>query len=138
SDTLTYGGALSVLNIGSPLQAGDKFQLFNAPDYSGTFALTNLPTLSSGLAWSNSLAIDGSISVVSTVSLASTNITFAVSGDTLALSWPADHTGWRLQAQTNSGLGTNWVDVAGSTSTNSMVLPMDGSAGNVFFRLIYP
>jgi hypothetical protein len=61
-----------------------------------------------------------------------------VNGDTLTLSWPSDHTGWRLQAQTNSGIGTNWVDVAGSTSTNSMVIPVDGSAGNVFFRLVYP
>jgi autotransporter-associated beta strand protein len=138
SGTMAYGGTLTVLNAGAALQAGDTFRLFNAPNYSGSFALTNLPTLSSGLTWSNSLAIDGSISVVGAISLAATNINFAVNGDTLTLSWPSDHTGWRLQAQTNSGIGTNWVDVAGSTSTNSMVIPVDGSAGNVFFRLVYP
>ena len=40
----------------------------------------------------------------------------------LTLSWPADHTGWRLQAQTNNpttGLGTNWFDVPGS----AMIIP---------------
>ena len=41
----------------------------------------------------------------------------------LQFSWPADHTGWQLQAQTNnltSGLGTNWVNVPGSMQTNQM------------------
>ena len=31
----------------------------------GSFSATNLPALSSGLAWSNSLAVNGSINVVS-------------------------------------------------------------------------
>jgi autotransporter-associated beta strand protein len=141
SGTMTCGGNLTVLNVGAPLQAGDTFQLFSAANYGGNFALTNLPSLVSGLGWSNSLAVNGSIAVVSTVSLSQTNINLAVSGDSLILSWPADHTGWRLQAQTNSpnsGLGTNWVDVAGSTSTNTMLFQIDPSVGNVFYRLIYP
>jgi hypothetical protein len=66
-----------------------------------------------------------------------TNVSVSVSGGALDLSWPADHVGWRLQAQTN-GLGANWFDVAGSTATNLMTLPFDATAGSVFFRLIYP
>jgi hypothetical protein len=66
----------------------------------------------------------------------STNLTASVSENSFSLSWPADHVGWRLQAQTN-GLGTNWFDVPGSSATNLMSLPMDG-AGSVFYRLIYP
>jgi len=45
-----------------------------------------------------------------------------------------------LQAQTNSagqGLGTNWVDVLGSTLTNQMIIPMDGNNGSVFYLLLF-
>ena len=50
-----------------------------------------------------------------------TNITATVSGNILSLSWPADHTGWRLLVQTNnlaSGISSNtndWATVPGST-----------------------
>jgi hypothetical protein len=54
----------------------------------------------------------------------------------LQISWPADHTGWQLQAQTNS-LGTNWVNLAGSTQTNQ-VPAVDAANGAVFFRLVRP
>ena len=33
-------------------------------------------------------------------------------------------------------LGTNWVDVTGSTITNQMAIPMDGNNGSVFYRLL--
>jgi hypothetical protein len=59
----------------------------------------------------------------------------------MTLSWPADHIGWRLQAQTNvAGLGMSgdWFDVPGATQTNEIILPVDTSAGSVFYRLIYP
>jgi hypothetical protein len=56
-------------------------------------------------------------------------------GNQFQLSWPADHTGWRLQMQTN-GLGTNWVSVLNADYINSLRLPMTN--GSAFFRLIYP
>src|SRR5450756_1851932 len=57
-----------------------------------------------------------------------TNITMQVTSGSLTLSWPSDHMGWRLQVQTNDltlGFSTNWWDVAGSTTTNQMVIPMN-------------
>jgi hypothetical protein len=54
---------------------------------------------------------------------------------------PLTHTGWQLQVQTNSlttGLNTNWFAVPGSTTTNTVSLPMDLSNGSVFYRLVYP
>jgi hypothetical protein len=54
------------------------------------------------------------------------------------ISWPADHTGWRLQVQTNSLLSTNWFTVLGSTPTNQFITPIDLANGSVFFRLAYP
>lgn len=62
-----------------------------------------------------------------------------VSGNLLDISWPV--AGGRLQTQTNSpgqGLGTNWVTVPGSTTTNRIVVPMDGANGSVFYRLAFP
>ncbi len=64
-----------------------------------------------------------------------------VSAGQITLSWPSDHTGWSLQTQTNSlaqGLGTNWVTVSGSASTNQMILPVNPTNGSAFFRLVYP
>jgi hypothetical protein len=135
--TITGGGALTVTNLGSSLQAGDRFQLFNQ-SVSG-FATLNFPSLGAGLGWANNLGQNGTLAVVSTVAPILTSQLAA--GNSLSLTWPADHSGWRLQAQTNSvgqGLGTNWWDVAGSTLTNQMTIPINKTDGSVFYRLIYP
>jgi len=69
------------------------------------------------------------------------NLMVQVAGNSLTLNWPADHIGWRLQVQTNDvrpGLGTNWVDMTGATSTNQMIIPIDPANGSVFYRMIYP
>lgn len=45
------------------------------------------------------------------------------------------------QAQTNSlntGLGTNWVTVSGSSDTNQFSVPINTTNDSLFFRLIYP
>lgn len=70
-----------------------------------------------------------------------TTIVWQASGGQMQLSWPQDHLGWRLQAQTNppdQGLGTNWCDVVDSQFTNEVFLLIDLGNGNVFLRLIYP
>jgi hypothetical protein len=64
-----------------------------------------------------------------------------VAGGQIQFGWPTDHTGWRLQAQTNApnaGLGGNWVTVSGSTLTNQIKLPVSPANGSVFYRLVYP
>ena len=70
-----------------------------------------------------------------------TNIVFLVRGSQLTLSWPVDHVGWRLQAQTNSlGVGSSarWFDVDGSDTTNKIVMPINPASGSVFYRLVHP
>lgn len=65
-------------------------------------------------------------------------ITTQVSGGQLIISWPG-HAGWTLQSQTNSigaGLGTNWVDVAGSSSATQISVPINANNGSVFYRTI--
>jgi len=59
-------------------------------------------------------------------------------GSQVQITWPQDHTGWTLEVQTNSGLGTNWVRVSASQTTNQTVFPIDSAQGGVFFRLVYP
>ena len=59
----------------------------------------------------------------------------------MTLSWPASYTGWRLETQTNSlnvGLSNNWVAVPGSTTVNTVTLPINAASGAVFYRLVYP
>jgi autotransporter-associated beta strand protein len=76
-----------------------------------------------------------------TVNTAPTALVSSVSGSSLTLSWPQDHTGWTLQSQTNSrsiGLTGTWFDVAGSAATNQMTFQVDRTKPTVFYRLVYP
>ena len=120
--------------------AGDTFALFSKP-MSGSFTTVTLPVLpGTNVYWTNNLALNGTIAVVA-VAMVNTNspvLTNSYAGGNLTLSWPTDHIGWTLQAQTNSlssGLGTNWVDVAGSVVTNSVAIPVNPANGAVFYRL---
>jgi Carbohydrate binding module (family 6)/F5/8 type C domain len=84
----------------------------------------------------NSVAVSGQ-----PVSLTPPQMSFGANAGQLQLSWPQDHTTWRLQVQTNGageGMGTNWVTVPGSTATNQMSFPSDPTVGSVFFRMVYP
>jgi len=80
----------------------------------------------------------------SIVNTTPTNIVATVSGTNLTLSWPADHTGWRLLTQTNNlahGISRNtndWGTVANSASTNLVIIPIDPAKPTEFYRLIYP
>lgn len=133
-------GTLVVTNPGPPLAVGDKFTLFSQALPNGN-NLTIVPP--SGVTFTNQLATDGSIQVLTAPAIASnpTNITLSISGNTLNLSWPADHLGWILQVQTNSlatGLNTNWSDLTGTwlvTATNFAINPADPT---VFYRLRHP
>lgn len=139
---LNYGGTLVVTNLsGNAIQLGNTFKLFQAPSYNGAFTNLLLPTLGGGLGWTNRLATNGTLAVVNAISTVPVALLCTSDGTRLQLSWPADHTGWHLEAQTNSlavGIYTNWVTVPGSSSTNSFSLPMNAANGGVFHRLAFP
>jgi len=51
----------------------------------------------------------------------------------ILLQWPGDHTGWRIQAQTNPvtvGISSNWAILAGVSLTNQFVMPIDKTNGH--------
>ncbi len=140
------GAVLTVTNLGATLVTGDTFQLFNGPV--SAFTTVNLPVASADnsitYAWENNLAVNGTIKVLSGASPVNpnpTNITTSVTGNQLTLSWPASHTGWTLQAQTNAlttGLSGVWYNVAGSTTTNQVIVPINPANPTVFYRLTLP
>ena len=69
-----------------------------------------------------------------------TNLTIMLANGNLTLSWPADHLGWVLETQIDSGLtglGSNWVVVDNSMTTNTMVLPVSSINTVEYFRLKY-
>jgi autotransporter-associated beta strand protein len=141
---LTYAGTLVVTNLSGTLAVGDSFKLFDAASYSGAFTSIVPATPGSGLAWDlTQLTNNGTLNIVvgSAVNPNPTNIVVSVTGNAMNLSWPADHTGWQLQVQTNSlstGLSTNWVNVADSTTTNKVTVPLVPANGSVFYRLVLP
>jgi len=143
SGNIAYGGTLVVTNVTSdatPLTTSDTFQLFSVTGTpTGNFS-SIIGSPGSGLAYSFNPA-SGVLSVVTGIASNPTNITFSVSGSTLSLSWPADHLGWILQAQTNTlsvGLNTNWVDVAGSENATQTNMNISAQNPAVFYRLRKP
>ena len=135
--SVTYGGTLTLSNLAGTITASNAFKLFSANSYTGSFAALMPSNPGPNLAWNtNTIATDGTLRVLSTLPVTITNTR---SENLLTLSWPADHIGWHLQAQTNSaGLGTNWFDVPNSSATNQIILALDPLPGSVFYRLIYP
>lgn len=70
SGTLNYGGALAVTKLGpTSLATGNRFPLFSATAYAGSFSALTLPPLLAGLYWTNKLSVDGSIEVAGAVFL---------------------------------------------------------------------
>jgi autotransporter-associated beta strand protein len=99
---------------------------------------SQLPGVYNALSSAPYLAGTGSLVIPSPVATHPTNLSYLVGGGTLTLSWPETHTGWRLETQTNS-LGASWFTVAGSASTNAVLIPRSSEAPiSVFFRLVYP
>ena len=86
----------------------------------------------------------GSLLVTIPVATNPTNIVASVSGSNLNLSWPADHTGWRLLMQTNNlaqGISSNtndWGTVSGSAGTNQVNVNIDPTKPTEFYRMVYP
>jgi hypothetical protein len=92
----------------------------------------------------SSYTVVGSVSLRDVTGVVETNsapLISTVVNKSLQLSWPPDHTGWQLQMQSNplnAGLKNNWVNVSGSTATNTTNIPIASTNGCVFFRLVYP
>ncbi len=88
--SVSYGGTLTITNLGGALAAGDSFKLFDAASYSGSFAAIVPAVPGDGLLWDTStLASDGTLRVVTAcgVSILSQPVgRAAVAGSTVSFS----------------------------------------------------
>ncbi len=143
--TLSFAQATLPTNGTVSLASGAVLNLnFTGTNRIGALALNSIsqpPGIFSAANSSPFITGAGSLVIAAPVATNPPAMTFTNLGGSLVLAWPADHTGWRLQVQTNNltaGLGTNWSDVPGATATNSMNFLFDASNGSVFYRLVYP
>jgi fibronectin-binding autotransporter adhesin len=137
--SVAYGGTLIVTNIGNPLQAGDTFHLFNGA-ISGSFAVTNLPALSStNLFWDTSLLSSGTIRVGSNVAPMPLITSPAVSGAnfTLQVALSQDGFNYVLQATPSltSAVWTNIYTNAGTGGTLNFTNLIAPGNHQEFFRI---
>ena len=137
---ITYGGTLNLVNIsGSPLAAGDRFQVFHATNYSGSFAtIVPPPVPGTGLAWDTSHLTSGLIDVVAqpvirNATLANGQLVLSGTNGT------ANGTYYVLTATNLTTPLTNWVPVATNTfdaSGNFIVTNTVNSGNSQQFYLI--
>ena len=140
-----FAGTLTVNNLGAALQLGDTFTLFTSVTNRGNFAVTNLPALSTGLAWSNSLTINGKPSRVSRGSTRTRRTSRSASkrqcahpvvaggSHGLAVAGADEHArGWFGALDQRVGIMPN------STSVNTTNMILNPTNGAVFYRLVYP
>jgi hypothetical protein len=127
----TNGGSYTLIATNVPNLGYTNTSLVNGTLYYFVVSATNATSESA-----NSIQVSARPMAATAPSM-----TMAHTSGQLTLFWPADHTGWLLQAQTNglnTGLGTNWVTLGDSDTNNQASIPIDTTNGSVFFRLIHP
>jgi len=134
---VTYAGGLNIVNNGT-FSLGQTFTLFSGGNTASTpsnfSSIAGSPGV--GLAWSFT---NGVLSVVGSMATNSTNIMYNVSGNTLTLSWPADHQGWLVQSNSvDLAVPTDWQDISNTASGTSYSIAIDPTQTNVFYRLREP
>jgi hypothetical protein len=129
--SITYGGTLNVVNVsGTPLTAGNSFQLFSAATYSGSFSSISPATPGTGLAWDTSqLDSNGFLNVVSASATGPVISSTSVSGGNLVFSGTGGTPNGTYVVFSTTNLATAvWVPVA----TNSFNASGGFSVTNAF------
>jgi autotransporter-associated beta strand protein len=68
-----------------------------------------------------------------------TNISFTVSGNSLNLTWPADHLGWMVQSNSvDLTVPANWHTISNTAAGTNFSITIDPAKTNVFYRLLKP
>jgi autotransporter-associated beta strand protein len=141
--SVNYGGLLSLTNLSGTLTTNDRFKVFDAPTYSGTF--TNIvPAIPAvGLAWNtNTLASDGTLRIAAVPTQQPQISGISISGSNLVISGTNGVPGWPYLVLSSTNLtmplsgwtinATNAFDSGGNTTFTN---PMDPSAPQSFYLL---
>lgn len=136
--TLTFGGTLTVTNIGGALQAGDSFQLFSGT-ITDAFAATNLPALSStNLVWDTSkFNSQGILAVALKAADSPTIFPLVWNGTNLTLQSSSQTRFNYVLQETPSLAPAIWTNIytnAGTGGTLNFTIPIETSAQQ-FFRI---
>lgn len=137
ASALTFGGTLTVTNLGDPLVAGDTFNLFDG-SLSGIFATTNLPSLTTGLTWDASLLASQGVIKVASLAAPQPVIQHATAGGTNLNLQYASESGFSYYLESTTNLATAvWSPVltnaGGGTITNQV--PINPAKAREFFRV---
>ena len=141
--TLTEGGTLNVTNLGGTPLLGDRFALFNAGSYTGSFASLVLPPLPSGLGWSTSALTTAGVLTVVVAPPVINSVTLTPGSVVLQGSSGLAGANFYLLGATNlatpapnwTRLLTNKFDLSGNFNITNLINPK-GPAN--FFRLQAP
>jgi hypothetical protein len=118
---ITYGGTLNLVNIGSPLAAGNSFQIFSAANRTGSFASITPVTPGAGLAWDTNQLSSGILNVVTAPSQPVIGST-KVSGGNLIFSGTGGTAFGTYYVLTSTNLATplaNWTPLSTNSFDNS-------------------
>lgn len=113
---IAYGGTLMVTNLGGTLAAGDSFRLFYATNYSGSFAILNLPPLGTGLAWDTDGLTNGILSIVAAAPPQFGSITQTGDGNFLSSGTGSAGVTYELDAATNLAPPIAWSFVTNTVA----------------------
>ncbi len=136
--SITFGGTLTVTNLGPALQSGDTFNLFDGV-LGGAFAATNLPALSStSLYWDTTLLNSQGIlrvtanlpaqPTIQQVGLEGTNLVFKV----------ASEAGFSYVVEASPTVApTNWIGVQTNAGGGSLIftIPVNPANPQEYFRI---
>ena len=122
------------------LAAGDRFPLFPANNYGGSFSTIILPPLAFALDWTNKLAVDGSLEVVS--SALPPTLSIQRSNNLLTVRWSTNASNFCLETAFNLAPPVAWQAVTSGIATNgsSFVFSLTNNPAvpKQFFRLAFP
>ena len=140
SSGITYGGTLTVNNIGASLTAGDSFQIFSASNCHGAFTTLNLPSLGAGLAWNTNALTNGFLSVIATVGPQFGGLNQTGDGNFHFAGAGAAGVTYELDAATNLAPPIPWMFVTNAVADQNGLFDLwDLSATNFtqrFYRII--
>ena len=142
--TLEAGTVIQVNNLGGQLPLGNYTLIAKSASgaVAGTVTNETVAVSGGGAAAAARLALaDGQLNLVvgGPVNTNPINLMTELTGNTLNLSWPADHLGWTLQSNSIGLAASNqWFPYPDSALLTNVSFTIDYSKSNVFYRLTYP
>jgi len=137
ASALTYGGSLTVNNLGNPLTAGDSFPIFSAASYNGHFATLNLPSLGTGLAWNTNALTNGMLSVVSAVGPQFASLAQSADGNFQFNGTGAAGVTYTLNAATNLIPPVVWISVTNAVADQTGLVQLSDLSATNFPQRFY-